>query len=78
MSASDAAGLALSTGAIIERHLECAFSELDASTPLVDDRKQLHATLVKQAIQIAEERFPGNPALQTAIDEALDGLPPAA
>lgn len=56
---------------LIERHLTDLFGHLDASTGLVEVRKQLHALCVRQAIITASERFPGNDALTVAIEEAL-------
>jgi hypothetical protein len=52
----------------IERHLLTAFGQLDAGTADVEIRKQLYASMIRQAIQLACERFPDNAALVETIE----------
>lgn len=57
--------------ATIERHLNAAFLELDASTHSVELRKHLHAIFIRKAIEVAGTRFPENGALQKTLDRML-------
>ncbi len=61
----------------IERHLLAAFSQLDAGTADVEIRKQLYASMIRQAIQIARERFPDNAALVETIEKIVAAVRPA-
>lgn len=63
--------------ATIERHLLAAFSQLDAGTADVEMRKQLYASMIRQAIHIARERFPDNAALVETIEKIMACLRPA-
>ena len=64
--------------ATIERHLLAAFGQLDAGTADVEIRKHLYASMIRQAIQIARERFPDNAALVETIEKITACLRPAA
>lgn len=62
----------------IERHLLAAFRQLDAGTADVEIRKQLYASMIHHAIQIARERLPDNAALVETIDKIVACLRPSA
>jgi hypothetical protein len=68
-----AEALRLANG-LIERQLDLAFTQLDASTHSVETRKLLHAIFVKKAIEVADSCFPGNCALYGMLNRALAGL----
>lgn len=54
---------------MIERQLDCAFSELDAATHSVEVRKLLHAIFVQRAFELAGARFPRSHALKHALEQ---------
>lgn len=60
----------------IERHLLAAFAQLDAGTADVEIRKKLYASMIRQAVQIACERFPDNTALIEMLEKVADCLRP--
>lgn len=63
---------------MIERHLDHAFSELDAATHSVEVRKLLHALFVRRAFELAGARFPQSHPLKHALEQMQAAGPDAA
>lgn len=55
---------------LIVQRLSKGFAELDAQTGSVETRQQLYATLVHEAICMAQQRLPENPFLDELVRNA--------